>query len=239
MPSAGTIAPYVMPPPPHLRTCFLQLLHGFCSLKQKKVAHGEAKPIARKEILTTFRIIGCKVKKINLFLTLGMSIFIIVSNATAIPVDLYVTRSWSSGDFDVTDPTDSAYDPTNSRFDGKVFGVSPSDGSSTIHLRVETDSIVSFSAGYSYDYLGTTYALEHDFYGYSDVTLVNDPFTFGSATWENGGIITSLIGPDSLGAALRTDTDISVSAPPLLSFRMYGTGDGLTADSMYLNFSGI
>jgi len=151
-------------------------------------------------------------------------------NTDCEPVEVFITGSWVADDFSVTDPSDPLYDPANPEFDGKVFGVAPSAGSTTIQLRVDTDSAVFFPVGYTWDNNGTPCTLAHDWYGYSDVMLVNDPYTFGTATWTNSGILTALIGPNDSTAALWTDVDITSGVPSRLSFRMFGTGDGLTAD---------
>lgn len=144
-------------------------------------------------------------------------IFSSISHAALI--DLSITGSW----------TDNDYDLSSSLFgnDDLVFGTSPSDGSTSFTLRVDTDSAVSYSAGYLSN--GTD-ALTHDWYGYSDVTLVGT-HTFGTASWDTTGIVTGLIGVDGLTRALWTNTDISLTDPTLLSFRMFGDFNGSDAGS--------
>jgi len=142
--------------------------------------------------------------------------------AQATIYDVFIMGSWTADDFTVTEPSV----PTDPTLDGKVFGVEPSSGSTTVQLRVNTDGAVFFAEGHPIDNL----KLAHDWYGYSGVTLVDAPYTFGTATWETSGILTGLIGPDSSKAALWTDVDITTGDPSRLSFRMFGIGDGITAD---------
>ena len=150
----------------------------------------------------------------------GLVSFAPVTNAAII--DLTITGSWTASDYDVssTGPSVGALGvPVEN--DDLVFGTSPSDGSATFTLRVNTDSAVSFSSGYN--------GITHDWYGYSDVTLVGT-YTFGSASWETSDILTGLVGVDGLARALWTDTDIALADPTRLSFRMMGDWEGSTAD---------
>jgi len=157
----------------------------------------------------------------------GPGLFSTGANAAMINVD--ITASWTAADFSVTDPADPLYNPADPAVDGKVLGVSPSAGSTTIHLIVDTSSFVSYSAGYTYNYLGTDYTLAHDWYGYQNVQLAS-PYSFGTASWDSSGILTDLLGPDGVGAALWTDTDITSGDPTLASFRMFGTDTGVNPD---------
>ena len=156
---------------------------------------------------------------------LGFGAGLFATSASAAIVNVDISASWSAADFTVTAPPNPV-DPAN---DGAVFGVSPSAGSTTIQLIVDTSSMVSYSAGYTYNYLGTDYTLAHDWYGYQNVTLAN-PYSFGSASWTSADILTGLVGVDGLSAALWTDSDITSSDPSRASFRMTGIGDGLSAD---------
>ena len=158
-----------------------------------------------------------------------------VQTVSAEMVNVEVIGSWTTSDFTVTDAADPLYS-TGPDFDGEVFGVAPSDGSTTFDLLVNTDSAVSFAAGYTYTDIYGTHTLTHDWFGYTDVSLVDPPHTFGTATWEDSGIVTGLQGPDSLTAALWTDIDITTGDPSQMWFRMFGTGDGLSAD-LYISFS--
>lgn len=142
-------------------------------------------------------------------------------------IDLVITGSWDAADFDVssTGPDYPIGDPQGD--DDKVFGVAPSDGSTTFSIRVDTSSSTPlFPAGYLSN--GTD-VLAHDWIGYTNVTLIGT-HTFGSATWENNGIVTSLEGVNGFNAALWTDTDITTGIPSRMCFRMFGEGDDLNAD---------
>lgn len=152
-------------------------------------------------------------------------------SAKAEIVELSVTGHWSEGDFKVTDSSDKLYDPANPKFDGKVFGVAPSAGNVTLRLLVNTDGGVFFpkGSGFTADGVGA-YTLAHDFYGYREVVLVGDAYSFGSAIWRTEGILAGLEGPDQVKAALWTDVDITKEDPTRVSFRMFGKADGLTAD---------
>lgn len=134
---------------------------------------------------------------------------------------LDIGASWTADDFS------TGILPSSN---GEVFGVAPSVGSTTVHLDVNTDSFYMFPSGYTYNHLGVDYTLSHDFYGYTDVQLVGGIYSFGSATWNSEGILDYLEGPDELEAALWSNTDITSSDPSLVSFRMFGSGDGITAD---------
>lgn len=152
------------------------------------------------------------------------------STVIAAIVNLSITGTWSADDFTVTEASDPLYDPSNPKFDGKVFGVAPSAGSTTVQLLVNTTGSVFFNQGYTFTTTSGTYTLAHDWYGYSDVTLADAPYTFGTASWETSGILTDLVGPNNVTAALWTDVDITSGDPSKLSFRMFGSGDGLSAD---------
>jgi hypothetical protein len=130
-------------------------------------------------------------------------------------VDLCITSSWTADDFAVeSSPT---ADPAS---DGKVLGVAPSSGSTSVHLKVDMDGSLFFPQG-SDGGCDPSCPLQHDFYGYPGVTLASPPYTFGTATWENSGIV-SLMGPQDGTAALWTDTDLTTGAPTRLSFRTIG-----------------
>lgn len=144
--------------------------------------------------------------------------------------DVYLMGRWSADDFTVTEPSDPLYDPANPEFDGKVFGMAPSPGSTTVQLRIDTAGSVFFNEGYTFTTGSGTFTLAHDWYGYSDVALIGSTYAFGTATWETSDILTGLVGPDDVAAALWTDVDIASGDPSRVSFRMLGTGDGLNAD---------
>jgi hypothetical protein len=132
-------------------------------------------------------------KKIFIVLsTIILYLLITASLGFADLVNLSLTGSWTAADFKTGSKSDS---------DGEVFGLAPYDGSLTLNLLVNTNKFVSYSAGYSYDYFGTTYTLSHDWFGYSDVTLVDGYFSFGNAVWDNSSIL-SLVGVDSLNMPL-------------------------------------
>ena len=146
-------------------------------------------------------------KLMALLLALSASI------AQADIIELHVTASWSASDFDVSS--------TLFGDDNTVFGVAPSNGSTSFTLLVDTSSMVSINVG--------EFGVTHDWFGYSDVTLART-HTFGSANWETGDITARLVGPNGLVAALWTNTDISIAAPSLMSFRMIGDWPGGNAD---------
>lgn len=168
----------------------------------------------------------------NIRLVLILVLYVlIVQTAKADVIELSITGSWSAGDFKVTETSSPSYDPDNPQFDGKVFGVAPSTGNMTIRLRVNTDGSRFFAKGSTFTANGRgTYTLAHDFYGYRDVTLVGGFYTFGNAIWENIGILSGLEGPDNTKAALWTDFDITKGDPARLSFRMFGTRNGVHPD---------
>ena len=161
-----------------------------------------------------------------LLMFLGFSL--IASNAAASTVLVDISASWDESNFSVTDTLDAAYNPANPEFDGEVFEVAPSSGTETIELMVNTDGALVYSSGYTFNINGVDYTLAHDWYGYMNVELVN-PYTFGTASWDNTGIL-HLVGVEGQSAALWTNSDISNSNPTKVAFRMFGSGDGLTAD---------
>ncbi len=128
-------------------------------------------------------------------------------------IELHITATWTASDFDVSS--------TLFGDDDKVFGVAPSEGSTSFTLIVDTSSVVSYQTG--------EFGVTHDWFGYSNATLAGT-HTFGSASWETSDIITGLVGPNASTAALWTDTDISNAAPSLISFRMIGDWPGGNAD---------
>lgn len=142
-------------------------------------------------------------------------------SAQAGVIDLKITASWNATDYDVssTGPDSPLGIPEEN--DDKVFGISPSAGSTTFTLRVDTSSAVFYASGYN--------GITHDWYGYSDVSLVGT-HTFGSASWETSDILTNLVGVDGVQKALWTDTDIAAVDPTRLSFRMFGDWEGRSAD---------
>lgn len=144
------------------------------------------------------------------------------NSAQASVVELVVTGSWSSTDYDVssTGPTVGATGAPEED-DDKVFGTDPADGSVTFSLLVDTSSVSSFLT------TGPD-PVVHDFFGYSNVTL-KDPVTIGDATWDSTSSLTSLVGPGGASALLWTDTDLTTGSPSLLSFRMFGTWAGTGA----------
>jgi len=142
---------------------------------------------------------------------------IVVPKARAASVDLTANFSYAPSNF-------------VNRVDGAVFGIDPSYGSGSITLRIDTDNVIHFPAGYTYVHgNGQSYTLHHDFYGYSDVALVT-PFVFGNATWATSDILTGLIGPSDSVAALWSDSDLTTSIPSRVSFRAMGSWLGGTAD---------
>lgn len=152
------------------------------------------------------------------------ALFSLAPVAQATIVDLTVTGTWTAADYDVssTGPDFPLSIPEEN--DDKVFGVSPSDGSISFTLQVNTDTAVSFTTGYN--------GITHDWFGYSDVTLLA-PVSFGTATWDDSDILRSLVGVDGLKRALWTDANISLADPTRLSFRMMGDWDGRTADMFF------
>lgn len=146
-------------------------------------------------------------------------------------VELTITGHWTEGEFKVIGPNDASYDSANPQFDGKVFGVAPSSGNVTMQLIVNTDGGVFFAKGSRFAADGDrAYVLAHDFFGYKDVKLVGDSFTFGTAAWRSDGILADLVGPDGQKASLWTDEDITKSDPSRISFRMFGRADRLSSD---------
>lgn len=146
-------------------------------------------------------------------------------------VELTITGYWSDRDIKVTKGSDKSYNLADPKFDGKIFGITPTAGDLSLRLLVNTAGVVFFPKGTTFttDRTGT-YSLSHDFYGYKQVTLVDDTYSFGSATWKSDGILTGLEGPSDEKAALWTDVDLTQTDPTRLSFRMFGKAQGLSAD---------
>jgi hypothetical protein len=146
-------------------------------------------------------------------------------------VELSITGYWSERDFKVIQKSDQSYSVAQPKFDGKVLGISPSAGEVTFTIVVNTDESVFFAKGtQNIERDGKAYTLEHDLYGYKEVSLADGTFSFGSATWRTEGILTGLEGPNDSRVALWTDTDITKEDPVRMSFRMFGNADGLKAD---------
>jgi hypothetical protein len=160
------------------------------------------------------------------FVVPALAWVMLASPARAELVDLTLTFTYSNTDF-FLDPT-STTPPTGvpQENDGKVFGVAPSNGSTTFTLRVDTTAAAFFPTGHLSN--GTA-MLVHDWYGYSNVQLLC-AHTFGTATWNFDDLATALVGPDDATATLWTNADIATANPTLLSFRMQGLGDGIIAD---------
>jgi len=164
--------------------------------------------------------IDCMKNLFSISLT-SAALFAAVS-AQATVVELDVTGSWVAGDYDVssTGPSVGATGVPEEN-DDLVFGIAPSDGSTTFTLAVDTSSVVHFATG--------DFGVTHDWYGYDMVDLVGG-HSFGSATWETSDLSTGLIGPNGAAATLWTDADISVMDPTRLSLRMFGDWEGSNAD---------
>lgn len=142
-------------------------------------------------------------------------------NAQATQIELNITASWTASNFNIapTGPVSFAMGIPEEN-DDLVFGIAPSDGSTTFTLLVETNSAVSFASGYN--------GITHDWYGYSDVTLVGT-HNLGSASWTTSDLV-DLDGVDGLKKLLWTDSDIAVADPTRLSVRMLGDWEGYIAD---------
>jgi len=154
-----------------------------------------------------------------------------VSTVNAETVEVTITGHWSEGNFKVTGKSDAAFDPLDPKFDGKVFDLSPSDGSLSFVLLVNTDMAVFYPKGSeTTDVYGRSYALSHDFYGYGEVTLLDGTYTFGGAVWDTAGVLTRLDGPKGSKATLWTNTDLTKQDPTKVSFRMFGKAGKLSAD---------
>ena len=152
-------------------------------------------------------------------------------SARAETIELTVTGRWSEGDFKVAGRPGTFYNAADPAADGKVFDLSPSDGSMSLILLVSTDNALFFARdSETSDSTGRIHSLTHDFYGYSDVKLVGGYYTFGGAVWNSSGVLKDLIGPNGSKAALWTDVDITKVDPTRLSFRMFGKAGKLSAD---------
>ena len=157
----------------------------------------------------------------SILFALACAAFSAVTSAQAAIVDLEVTGSWLASDFDVSSTGTNPSSGVPQEDDDQVFGVAPSDGSTTFTLRVDTSSVIKFATG--------DFGVTHDWFGYDLVELLGG-HSFGSASWDTADILTSLVGPNGSSAALWTDTDISVASPTRLSFRMFGDWEGPNAD---------
>ena len=168
---------------------------------------------------------GVKMRTFCIFAVVLTFLGAVSARSYAVIVDLTITGSFVAADYDVssTGPDIPVGDPEGD--DDLVFGTAPSNGSTTFTVRVNTNGSSFFPMGYLSN--GTD-ALLHDWYGYTDVTLLG-PHTFGSATWEPSGVNTALVGPDGTTATLWTDADIATTDPSLVSIIMNGTGDDLRA----------
>ena len=176
------------------------------------------------------RIVNCRERFYGFVLVLIFNLLITVTVRAEI-VELSITGHWSEKDFKVTSRTDGQYDSANPKFDGTVFGTVPAAGNVTVQLLVNTNGSLFFAKGSEFNAEdGRVEMLTHDFYGYRDVVLVGDAFSFGTAVWRSDGILTGLVGPNSTKVALWTDADITKKDPTRVSFRMFGKADGLMAD---------
>jgi hypothetical protein len=143
-------------------------------------------------------------------------------------VELTVSGFWSAGDFDVSPTQTMPSSGVPEEDDDQVFGVAPSDGSTTFILRVDTTQNTGlFPAGYLSN--GAN-ALTHDMIGYTDVELVGGSHSFGDATWNSANILTGLIQVDGLGASLWVDRDLTTGDPSKIRFRMLSSSGDITAD---------
>ena len=171
-------------------------------------------------------------RDVGLSRLIGIGILFLALNITASAevIKLQITGNFAKADFKTVGSSDKVYDATDPKVDGKVFGIAPLDGSVTLVLLVNTEGSVFFPKGTRFaDHRGD-YVLKHDFYGYQKVSLADGPFTFGNAAWSSDGILKRLDGPGDAKAALWTDVDITKTDPTLVSFRMFGKAEGLTAD---------
>lgn len=162
--------------------------------------------------------------------TIAMGLFVNAACASApgAIVELTLVARWVAADFDVSSTGTDPSSGVPQENDDLVFGVAPSDGSTTVRLRVNTDSATAlYPAGSS----GGGLPL-HDIIGYTDVEFVGGSHTFGSATWENAGII-NLDGIDGLSAKLWLDRDLLSGDPTRVGFRAFGTGDGISSDLFF------
>lgn len=139
-------------------------------------------------------------------------------------VNLTLTANWEASDYDVssTGPGGSSAPEAD---DDKVFGFSPSAGSLSVTLQVDTASGTFYAAGSD--------ERVHDFYGYTDVSIVGGSFSFGDATWTDSNIQTGLVGADGDLASLWTDGDLSAGASTLASFRMISPWEDAAADIFF------
>ena len=84
------------------------------------------------------------------FLLTGI-VFLSVSHTVgAETIELSITGYWTENDFKVTARQDTSYNPTDPKFDGAIFGVTPSAGNVTLNLIVKTDGSVFFPKGTQY-----------------------------------------------------------------------------------------
>lgn len=136
---------------------------------------------------------------------------------------LTLSAEWTASDYDVssTGPAGSTSAATD---DDLVFGTAPSSGSLSLDLLVDAGSSQFFAGGVN--------GRAHDFYGYSDVSIVGGSFSFGTATWTDSSII-SLDGPEGSSAVLWTDAALGDNALSLASFRMLAPWEDATADIFF------
>lgn len=144
--------------------------------------------------------------------------------AGAAPVELTLYATWTAADYDVssTGPAGSS-DPEAD--DNLVHGSSPADGGLSLTLLVETASQTFYDA--------TATGSTHDFYGYTDVKFMGGSYSFGTATWTDSDILSTLVGPDGATAALWTDTSLNTGSPGRVSFRALSSGQSLNRDLFF------
>lgn len=125
--------------------------------------------------------------------------------------------------FDVTLSADLfANDFVINDADGAVFGVTPSDTSFSVKLRVDTSAGVdSASAGDPTQVSGTTYTFGHDVWGYSASVL---SATFGTKTWTDADTVTLDFGDGIDSSQLFLDAELGAGTPTLASFRLQNDG---------------
>ena len=128
-----------------------------------------------------------------------------------------------AGLFDVTLSADLfADDFVINNADGAVFGVTPSNTSFSVKLRVDTGAGVDSAAvGDPTTVSGTNYTFGHDVWGYSATVL---SATFGTKTWTDADIVTLDFGDGIDSSQLFLDAELGVGTPSLASFRLQNDG---------------
>lgn len=143
-------------------------------------------------------------------LILVLSSFLAVPASQAALFDLTLSADIASTDFTINDP------------DGAVFGVTPTDTSFSVVLRIDTGAgVVSAGAGDPTSIGVDNFTFGHDVWGYSASV---QSATFGTKTWTDADIVLLNFGDGIADSQLFLDAELGSGTPTLASFRLQDDG---------------